>query len=448
MSSRWGAQAVVIGAGIGGLAAAAALAQHFQRVSVLERDELPSRAVAREGAPQGRHIHVLLAGGLRALSTLLPELERDLLAAGAVTYRAGLDLRSERPGFDPFPQRDLGWLNYALSRPLLEFILRRRVAALGVSFRDRSRVERIVLSGDGRQVASVEFAGASGEREAIEADLVVDASARGGLTLSALERTGGTLPEEVSIGIDVGYSTALFARPANTPRDWTLLQVIPQVPEDSRGGLLVPVEGDRWMVSLGGRGDQRPPGDGEGFLRFARSLRTPTLAAALEQAPQLGEVVRFGFRASTWRRFDRVAMPLGLFPIGDAACCFNPIYGQGMSVAAQQAALLGHLLHGEAPGHDGSVAVGRRYFAEAAALIEQPWDLAAVPDLAYPDAHGQRPPDLARRLAVGAALTRLAAADAEVNRLFLRVYNLLDSRDVLNTPALRERLLPFLETRG
>jgi len=107
-----GRQAVVIGAGTAGLTAAGALSDHFDQVVVLERDNLPSEPAHRPGTPQARHVHALLLSGQRALSELFPGFEQDLAEAGAVPLRVGLDVRMERPGYDPFPQRDLGWGSY------------------------------------------------------------------------------------------------------------------------------------------------------------------------------------------------------------------------------------------------------------------------------------------------------------------------------------------------
>ena len=120
MPSHIGKQALVIGAGIGGLTAARVVADYFERVVVLDRDALPERALPRAGVPQDKHVHALLAGGQHALCDLLPGFEHDLAQTGAVPLRVGLDMRSERPGYDPFPQRDLGWDSYAQSRPQLE----------------------------------------------------------------------------------------------------------------------------------------------------------------------------------------------------------------------------------------------------------------------------------------------------------------------------------------
>jgi 2-polyprenyl-6-methoxyphenol hydroxylase-like FAD-dependent oxidoreductase len=130
MSSFFGRHAIVIGAGMGGLAAAAALADTFRHVTVLERDALPSDALPRPGAPQSSQVHGLLGGGQRALCTLLPGFEQDLLRAGAVPIRFGLEERMEIAGCDRFPRQELGWDAYTLTRPLLELTLRRRVQQL------------------------------------------------------------------------------------------------------------------------------------------------------------------------------------------------------------------------------------------------------------------------------------------------------------------------------
>jgi 2-polyprenyl-6-methoxyphenol hydroxylase-like FAD-dependent oxidoreductase len=183
-----GKRAVVIGAGMSGLAAARALADNFEEVVVLERDSLPADATPRTGTPQSWHLHALLGGGQRALGELFPGFERDLAQAGAVALRAGLDLRFERQGYDPFPQRDLGWLIYSMSRPLIEFTLRRRVEQHGnIILRQCCRALEIVASPDGVAVTAVRHQTANGGRETLSADLVVDASVRGSGSTTSCE---------------------------------------------------------------------------------------------------------------------------------------------------------------------------------------------------------------------------------------------------------------------
>src|SRR6476620_2416608 len=441
-STRIGKQAVVIGAGMAGLTAAGALADRFDQVVVLERDTLPSDPAYRAGTPQARHVHALLLSGQRALSELLPGFEQDLARAGAVPLRAGLDVRMERPGYDPFPQRDLGWFSYAVSRPTIERAVRRRVESrANITLRQRCRVQEVLASPNGEAVTGVRYENGKGASETIAADLVVDASGRGAPTLALLQSIGRPLPEETTIGIDLSYSTCAFAVPDDAPTEWKGVITFAQAPHNRRGGISFPLEGDRWMATLGGRLGEVPPGEAEGFLTYAQSLRTPTIYNAIKHARRLDGVARYGFPESVRRHFERLdGFPRGLLPIGDAICRFNPVYGQGMSVAALEACLLKRLL--ERPGEDGDpiAELAPTCFAEMQALIETPWSVAML-DFAFPHTRGQRPADFETTLKFAIALTRLAAEDPAVHRLTLEVQHLLKPRSVYRDPVLMQRVL-------
>ena len=439
-STLVGKQAVVVGAGMGGLAAAGALVDHFEHIVVLERDTLPLDTAHRAGTPQSRHVHGLLAGGQRALGELFPTFEQDLARAGAVPVRVTLDVRIEMPGYDPFPQRDLGLVSYSMSRPLIELVVRRCVERhANITVRQRCRVRDLVPSADLSAVIAVRCENEDGKSETLPTDLVIDASGRGDLTHRLLESIGQPTPEETVIAVDIGYATAVFAIPDDAPSDWKAMRTLPDIRESTGGGLLLPLEGGRWMLTVGGRGDNKPPGDGDGFLAFTRQLRTSTLYKAIRGARRLDEVVRFGFLASIWRHFERLeTFPRGLLPFGDAICRFNPVYGQGMSVAAQEALLLQRLL-GSREG-DPLAGLAFAFFAEACGLIETPWTSAAVPDFAFPETEGQRPPDLDRILKFRRTLNRLAAEDPDVHRQMLEVQHLIKPRSVLREPALVERV--------
>ncbi len=445
MSTPSGGQAVVVGAGIGGLTAAAALADHFERVVVLERDALAREAAHRAGTPQAKHVHALLAGGQHALGDLLPGFEQDLARAGAVPLRVGLDVRVERPGYDPFPQRDLGWLGYSMSRPLIELTVRERVAQrANITMRPRCRAQDLVATPDGAAVTAVRCETADGRSESLPADLVVDASGRGALTLSVLESIGHPLPEETAIGVDVGYATAVFSIPDDAPADWKGVFTFPGA-QTSRGALMLPLEGNRWIVTVAGRHGDKPPGDGDGFLTYAQQLRTPTVYHAIKGATRVGEITRFGFPASVRRHFERLeAFPRGLLPFGDAVCRFNPVYGQGMSVAAQEACLLHRLLGTTARAGNPLEGLAPAFFAEAQALIDGPWAMAAIPDFVHPETRGQRPPDFEITLKFGLALTRLAARDPAVHKLTAEVQHLLKPRSVYRDPQLVQRVLAVM----
>jgi 2-polyprenyl-6-methoxyphenol hydroxylase-like FAD-dependent oxidoreductase len=432
---------VVIGAGMAGLTAAGALSRHFGKVTVIERDVLPAEAAPRRGTPQCQHAHMLLAGGLQALQTLFPGFADDLAKAGAVKIRNGLDLRMERPGFDPFPRRDLGFDIFCMSRPLLEAVTRRRVQqSQNIEIGTRSRATALVASRDAMRVEAVRYEEEDGAAATLEADLVVEASGRCALTLQLLEELSLPRPDETEIGIDQAYASTIVERPQNFAADWLGNIMLPSAPVSSRGAFLFPIEQQRWLLSIGGNHGDAPPADREGFMDFVKSLRTPTIHDAVRNARPLTDIVRYQLPCSTRRHFERLeAFPEGLLVTGDALCRFNPVFGQGMSVAAQEAVILERLLAEEVP----MARLARDFFAAIQNPLATPWGVA-VTDFVYPATRGVRPADLAQRLQYGVALTKLAAQDAEVHRLTTEVSQLLKPQAALREPALAARVMALI----
>jgi 2-polyprenyl-6-methoxyphenol hydroxylase-like FAD-dependent oxidoreductase len=432
-----GKQAVVIGAGMAGLAAAGAVADYFERVIVLERDRLPNQAVPRAGTPQSRHLHGLLPGGQRALTDLFPHFERDLVDGGSVPLRMLGELRVEMPGVGPFPSRDFGWFFYGASRPLIELITRRQAERLSnLTVRSECRVLEITATPDGTMVTGVRYESADGRQEILAADLVVDASGRGAPTLALLRSSGQPVPDEIVIGVDLHYTTTTFVIPQDASTNWRGIATHPHAPERSRGGYMLPIEGNRWVLTLTGRLGERPPAEPDGFMDYARRLETQTIYNAIKHAERQGGFERYAYPASAWRRFDRMSsFPGGLVPIGDSICRFNPVYGQGMSVAAQEARLLNQLLKARATKADPLARLALAFFSESVPLVEAPWNMSAVPDLVYPETRGERPTDFESRLKYNDALIRTAMHDAAVHRLLAEVQQLLKPPSVLQDPA-------------
>jgi len=441
MSTRIGKQAVVVGAGMGGLSAAGALASHFEQVTVLDRDVLPADGAPRSGIPQGRHVHVLLAGGHRAISELFPDFEADLLQAGAVPVRVDRDVRREFPGGRTFPQRDLGFDFYAQSRPRLEGTLRARVRALpNVTLEQECRVQTLTSSDGGRSVGGVRYVDADGRSRELRADLVVESSGRGNLTYAFLEETAHPLPEATTIGVDMCYSTAVFQIPEQAPTGWKGVFTYSRFP-DSRNAIMMPLEGGRWILSLGARLAEEPPGDPDGVMEYLRNLHSPTIHDAVSKAERVGEIARYRFPESIRRHYVRLrSFPRGLLPTGDAICRVNPIYGQGMSVGAQEALALNHLLAERAGEADPLDGLAHAFFEAVEGVVETPWMTAALPDLAYPGTRGERPADLKEQLKRGAALNRLAVEDLRVNQVLLEVRHLVRPHTALDEPWLSELL--------
>jgi 2-polyprenyl-6-methoxyphenol hydroxylase-like FAD-dependent oxidoreductase len=438
-----GKQAVIIGAGIAGLATAGALADWFERVIVLERDNLPDEAVPRSGTPQSWHSHGLLVGGLFALEALFPHLGEDLSRAGGVPIRINRDLREEFPDRDPMPQRDFGWVGYTMTRPLLESTLRQRaMQRSNFTFRQGTRVLGILAESDGRRVTGVRCVTTeSGQNETFPADLVVDASGRGQLTTAVLQSSGRPLPDETAIGIDMGYTSVVLDALENPASDSKVVMTHANPPQSTRQGVLFQIEGNRWMITVAGRASDRPPGEWSEVLAYLRQFSTPTIYNAVRNASPIGTPARFGLPASVWRHFGRLQnFPDGLIPIGDAICRFNPIYGQGMTVAAMEACLLHRLLGARASEQNPFAGLGKAFLAEAKPLIETPWTMAAIPDFAFPDTRGERPADLENSLRFAQALSRVAARDEAVQKLTVEVWHLLKPQSALQDPAIMRQV--------
>ena len=438
-SNYLGERAIVVGGGVAGLSAARALSDRFRQVVILDRDQLPDDATPRPGVPQGKHPHALLRGGLEALEQLFPGFGSELSQAGAVSVNRGFDTLWEIAGQDPWPRIELDRPTYSMSRPLIELTLRRQVERLtNVELRGGCRVLNIIGESSTGAVTDICYLAPDGKVETLQSDLIIDASGNGSLTLQFLNLSGRRLPEETSIGVNMRYASALFDK-ADLPDNYKIAYTLPDAPADNRGGLIIPAEKGTCQVVLIGRGKDIPPIDQSGFRRYARDLRTPTIYNAIKHARFLTEITPYSFTESRWRHFAQVFdFPHGLLPIGDAICRFNPVYGQGMSVAAREASLLIDLL-----GRSDSDLLSKLasdFLPKAESLIADPWAMSAMPDFIYPETTGVRPQDLQDRLNFQKALSRLAARDPDVFELLMEVRHFLKPLSVLEDPSIVEKV--------
>jgi len=256
--------------------------------------------------------------------------------------------------------------------------------------------------------------------------------------------------EETEVGIDIAYSTAVFEKPEDAPSAWKGVIVLPSAPGDSRGAFLSPIENNQWIVSVGGNHGDAPPGDMEGFLAFVKTLRTTTIYDAIKGAKPVGQIVRYLLPCSARRHFEAIQrLPRGLLAIGDAICRFNPVFGQGMSVAAQEAVILNRLLGARAGdmGRDMDPLDGlaSAFFAEIQCVLETPWGIATS-DFIYPKTRGERPANFEQRLQFNKALVRLGAQDASIHKLMTEVNHLLKPQSALREPEVAERVAKLMAT--
>jgi 2-polyprenyl-6-methoxyphenol hydroxylase-like FAD-dependent oxidoreductase len=415
-----------------GLLAAAALANVIEEVTIIEKDTLPETPRVRKGVPQGAHVHTLLGYAVEAMDKLLPGLMADVYAAGAVKIRRNHDIWFHDTA-GPTPIRDVGILTPSVTRPLLEHVTRQRVLALpNVQLRDATPMLNLEVDGQDRIVGLRVEAG--GTAELISADLVVECSGRASNLSTWLPANGyGEVPAQ-RLKIMMGYTSGFFRLPDNLAANSKACLML-AVPPGYRAAYLTPVDGDLWLATMYGRGRDTAPRDADGFIAWARGLPHPVIHEMLVQAEPVSDFKTYKIPFGIWYRYDQMpGFPEGLLPMGETLASFNPMYGQGMSLAAGQALSLREAILGRL---DSNLAA--RYFEGCNSLNGVGWSVMETRDFAYDCTDGERPPDLEERWRSALAIRRLAEADSEVHALSVRVTHLLESPSVLARPDIVER---------
>ncbi|MEV6414202.1 FAD-dependent monooxygenase [Kribbella sp. NPDC051718] len=445
---------IVVGGSIAGLLAARALAEHAASVVVLEREHLTDAVAPRGHVPQGRHLHLLLAAGLDRLRDWFPGIEDELVARGAV--RADGHNAWVYQGGAYRARGDWGRPVLCMTRPLLEQVIRTRVTALpGVAVEDAVLVDRVAVTDRGLAAAAADsgLAAASSTSDFADplhsrvtgvvvageersADLVVDCSGRNSRIVHDLAASGRLEVPVTRVGIDIGYASFLMRRSAGD-FEGDFIACIDN-PGSIRGGSVLPVEGERWQVTLAGVHGDAPPGDEDGVRAFADSLPSPVVGQLIGRCEWVSDVATYRFPSSQRRHFEKAQLLQGLVMLGDAASSFDPIYGQGMSSAALQAAALEEVarrvgvLSPELP---------RLFHRRAARVIEAPWRIAVGGDFGHPETVGDRPAGTAQLNGYIAQVVRAAHVSVPVARAFNRVLQLADPPTALLRPAVVLRVL-------
>lgn len=423
-----GERAIVLGASMGGLLAARVLADFFRTVTVVDRDELPDEPANRRGVPQGRHPHVLLARGAQTLGELFPGILDELVAGGAPVWDDGelsklyisvsghLMPRSGKTAADP----KLTAL-YQSSRSFLECHVRRRVQAIeNVTVVAGREVAELITSADRKRVTGVRLVERGGGAEQkLKADLIVDAMGRAAHTPAFLESHGYGRPAEDHIVVHTTYVSQPLRIPPGALKE--MLVLISAAPGRPTGMFLANSENDTWIFTVFGMVGHEPPRDFAGMLSFAQEYAPAHVLAAVRAGEPMAPVVQHRLPSSQWRRYDKMRrFPDGLLVTGDAMCSFNPVYGQGMSVAAMDALALRDSLR------RGVTDLPRRYFRAAAMSIGVAWSLAAGPDLAFPEVEGRRTPAMHVTNRFANWVLSAAETDRVAYAQFFKVTGLLD----------------------
>lgn len=430
-----GERAVVLGASMGGLLAARVLADFYRTVTVVERDVLPDDPANRRGVPQGRHAHALLGRGSQVLGQLFPGFLDELIAAGTPV----LDYSDLSKGFlcvagHQF-MRTGGFTDipplFFPSRPLLEGLVRRRVRdTANITLLEGYGVVDLTSTPSRDRVTGARVRSRDGESDQVlAANLVVDATGRGSRTPVFLETVGYGRPREDKVSVRLVYSSQLLRIPPGMLEE--LVVLVSPVPGRPTGMALLAHENNMWMFTVSGMAGREPPSEPAEMLAVVEGLAPPHVLAAIGAAEPLTDVCRYRYPESRWRRYDKMStFPAGLLVFGDAFCNFNPIYGQGMTVAALQARALHQCLR------SGANELARRFFRAAAKPVGVAWKFAVGGDLNLPEVEGPR--QLSMRL-TSRYVDRVQTAvesDIVVAEQFTKVIALLDPPTQLLHPKI------------
>ncbi|SAL06675.1 Putative epoxidase LasC [Caballeronia arationis] len=427
--------AIVIGASMGGLLAARALSDFYTTVTVLERDAFPAADIPRKGVPQGRHIHGLLARGSAILEEFFPGYNNEVVAqSGGLLGDVANDVSWIGRNVK-LANGTSGLIGLLASRPVLEGHLRRRVLRLpNVRAMENCAVQGLASDAARKSVTGVRIRVEGKLDETVSADLVVDATGRGSSSADWLEELGYQPPVNEKVEIGIVYMTRTYRR-RPTDLDGKLGIVVAGSAPNWRNGVMLAQEDDSWIVSAGGfLGDDAPDND-QGFLAYLATLPTAEIHDVVARAEPLSDYRRYRYASSVRWRFEKLArFPENYLVFGDAICSFNPIYGQGMTVAAQEALTLHQCLLA------GSNHIARRFFRAAAKIVDIPWDIAVGNDLRHPQVKGARPPMLRFINWYIGKLHLAATSDSALATTFLKVVNLMIPPPSLLSPAIAWRV--------
>jgi 2-polyprenyl-6-methoxyphenol hydroxylase-like FAD-dependent oxidoreductase len=425
--------AIVIGGSFAGMTAARVLSDHFDHVTIVERDELPDEWAPRKGVPQSPHVHGILKLGRETLEGLFPGFLDETERQGAILF----DQIAMGAMYSPYGWSARGKSNvrgHGVRRALLEHVASRFVRQLPRIELLRGRVDGLIVGGSPRRVCGVALSGAGVGH--LEGDLVVDAGGRGSAAPRWLEEMGLTPPEETLVNGFVGYASRWVRVPEDAwPGDYRFIAQLP-IPGQTKGGILYPQDNGLHVMSLFGQSRDYPPGEDTAFMEFLSQCVTPLLHQVVTRSETVSEISTSRSTANRWRHYERQPSPPGGFvALGDAYGTFNPVLGQGVTCACLGSVLLGATI-GEV---DGDLDRLPALFHPAlAARLRYPWQTAVGFDLRFPDTAGERPAPSPESIEFGGyvdVIAQLATADVQVLETMLLANQTFDP-GLLRDPSL------------
>ncbi|MGE7632652.1 FAD-dependent monooxygenase [Bacillus paramycoides] len=418
-------KAIVIGGSIAGKLAAKALSTTFKEVIILEAGERWNGIDPRKRVPQSNHPHVLLKGGEKAIEELFPNITNELIEAGSIVNNFTRDLKWHQFGL--WKQPFIGEVHMIQqSRPMLESHIQNRIEQVSnITTKYEILVEALQVDEKRNKVYGVKAKCLEkGTQEEIHADIVVDASGFGSKSIGWLRAYDIEVKEE-KVRIDLFYATRMFRLKEDETLDYCNLLMSPSFPENPYGVLIQTIEDNRYFVTFSGYANEKAPRTDDEFYNFAENLSIPNVTDFLNKAEAITDIKTYKIPYQVRRRFDLVNnLPEGLLVVGDAQCRFDPVFGQGVSVAAMEAHQLQVLLQGR---KQLDKTFTQQFYKKAANIIETPWDMTTTEISRHPQLKRELTMKQKFQLWYTKQIYRLSASDSDVYIRLVRVMNLIRS---------------------
>ncbi|HHT7154863.1 glutamate synthase [Bacillus thuringiensis serovar andalousiensis] len=418
-------KAIVIGGSMAGKFAAKALSTSFKEVIIIEAGERWDGKSLRKRVPQSNHPHVLLKGGENAIEELFPNITNELIEAGSIINNFTRDLKWHQFGL--WKQPFIGEVHMIQqSRPLLEWHIQKRIHQISnITIKYETLVKGLLVDAKLNKVCGVKVKYLeTNTQEEVHADLVVDASGFGSKSIEWLREYEIKVQEE-KVRIDLFYATKMFKLKENEELDCCNMLMSPSFPDNPYGVLIQTIEDNRYFVTFSGYANEKAPQTDDEFYDFAENLSISNVTDFLNKAEGITDIKTYKIPYQVRRRFDLVNnVPEGLLVIGDAQCRFDPVFGQGVSVAAMEAHQLQLLLHDR---KQLDKTFTQQFYKKAATIIETPWDMTTTEISRHPQLKRELTTKQKFQLWYTKQIYRLSASNSDVYIRLVRVMNLIRS---------------------
>ena len=430
--------AIVLGGSFAGLMTAKVLSNYYQNVTIIEKDTVHRYPESRKGQSHTKHLHGVLPCALNILNNYFPSFYEEIYNNGGVINDLGTSMNwFTHGGFKKSLFLDIKGVS--LSRPLLEHLVRERVLSLSnVTLLDNKRAKAL-SSVDKQRVTGVIIEDEHGmEFTRLDADLVIDCMGRGSQTSKWLKEMGYALVPTSEVKINVTYTTRLYKRNPDDARGSWWIACTPEAPKERRNGAVFPIEGNRWIVSVGGWHGEKAATDEQEFLEFLKTLPNPNIYEIASTCEPLGDFIQYKYPVSIKRNYEKMdRFPLGVLVLGDAASSFNPVYGQGISSACLQAVELDKIIDQNIDEYK----LAKTYFKRTLKIKNKLWQMSTGEDFRFPETTGTRPFGIRMINKYVSWVHKATISDEVVCRTFLKVMGLIDPPTKLLRPQIVWRIL-------